>query len=103
MGAIKLHRGSASSMSTKNPILEEGELFMEYPDAGISNTASYKFKVGDGSTPYNNLPYAINFERTEVPTPSNVDEGKILMVNSSGQYYLAELDFLDGDTIGYGS
>ena len=96
MGAIKLHRGSTSSMQSKNIVLEEGELFMEYPDTGISSKGKYKFKVGDGISSYNDIDYAIKPE-PEIPEPTASDSGKFLMVNNNGEYYLGELGFEDGD------
>lgn len=58
---LRLHRGYSSVMNStkKNIILAEGELFIEIPD-NISNDNQYKFKVGDGVTTYENLPYASN-------------------------------------------
>lgn len=101
MGAIKLHRGSTSSMQSKNIVLEEGELFMEYPDTGISSKGKYKFKVGDGISSYNDIDYAIE-PVPDIPEPTISDSGKILMVNTNGEYYLGELDFEDGDNLAYG-
>ena len=56
---IRSHRGYSSTMSTtkKNIILAEGELFIEIPD-NLSDDNQIKFKVGDGVTTYENLPYA---------------------------------------------
>lgn len=39
-------------------ILSKGELFMEYPNSGPGTKGNYYFKVGDGKTPYKDLPYA---------------------------------------------
>lgn len=56
---IRLHRGPETKMTSgtgKNLVLQKGEIFVEYPDAGIG-TASSKFKVGDGISVYSALPY----------------------------------------------
>lgn len=39
-------------------ILSKGELFLEYPNSGPGTKGQYYFKVGDGVTPYKDLPYA---------------------------------------------
>ena len=53
-------RGSATTMATtkKDIVLAVGELFIEYPDTGVG-TGAVKVKIGDGTTDYENLPYAI--------------------------------------------
>ena len=56
---IRLHRGPKTKMTSgtgKNLVLQRGELFVEYPDAGIGS-ASSKLKVGDGVSAYSSLPY----------------------------------------------
>lgn len=65
---IRLRRGTAYEWSTYNPILEEGELAVEYPDAGIGGFC--KLKLGDGSSPWNTLGYA--FDGTSA---SSIDGG----------------------------
>lgn len=54
-------RGKPSSMATsdkKITVLAAGELFIEYPEDGLGNSGDYGIKIGDGSTQYENLPYA---------------------------------------------
>ncbi len=56
---IKAHRGPSTYMNSgegASLVLAEGELFVEYPDAGISAEGS-KLKIGDGVSTYSNLPY----------------------------------------------
>ena len=58
---LKPRRGSYSAMASegkKDIILKSGELFMEYPDSG-PGTGECKFKVGDGASSYESLPYAL--------------------------------------------
>lgn len=59
---LKAHRGPSTYMSSgagASLVLEEGELFVEYPDAGLSSEGS-KLKIGDGVSTYDNLPYIVN-------------------------------------------
>lgn len=54
------HRGKTSSMASdkKTTILAAGELFIEYPNSGLGSSGDYRIKIGDGTTQYENLPYA---------------------------------------------
>lgn len=56
---IRPRRGTLYEWSTYNPILDSGELVLEFPDSGIGS-GFCKFKVGDGVTPYTELPYAFD-------------------------------------------
>lgn len=53
-------RAATATMQTYKAgiILSKGELFMEYPNSGPGTKGNYYFKVGDGFTPYKDLPYA---------------------------------------------
>ena len=56
---IRPRRGSASEWASLNITLAEGEFGVEYSDEGIQ-AGNIRIKIGDGVTPWNNLPYAIN-------------------------------------------
>lgn len=56
---IRPRRSTATSWSMINPILQEGELGIEVPDSGVGTGLS-KFKIGDGVTQWNDLPYAFD-------------------------------------------
>lgn len=56
---IRPKRGTKSQWEQANTVLAEGELGIEVPDAGIGK-GQVKVKQGDGSTPWKNLPYAID-------------------------------------------
>ena len=58
---FKPRRGKASTLATKNPTLEAGEIIVEVPDTGVG-TGTGKVKMGDGTTPYNSLPTLLGGE-----------------------------------------
>ena len=64
---LRPRRGKKSTMSgdKANLVLKSGEMFIETPDTGVGKGAS-KIKVGDGSTPYSSLPYALGDTSNEV-------------------------------------
>ena len=58
---LKPRRGLASTMATaakSGIVLAKGELFVEAPSTGMGTGAS-KVKIGDGTTAYSALPYAL--------------------------------------------
>ena len=60
------HRGTVTVMEAKPTlVLQEGELFVEGPAAGIGK-GHHKIKIGDGVTPYSSLPYALGDTDNEV-------------------------------------
>ncbi len=56
---LRPRRSTATEWSAINPVLMEGEMGVEYPDTGVG-TGLCKFKIGDGYTQWNSLPYAFN-------------------------------------------
>lgn len=56
---IKPRRGTLYEWSTVNPILDEGELVVIYPDTGVG-TGLCKFKIGDGVHKFTELAYAFD-------------------------------------------
>lgn len=56
---IRPRRSTATEWSILNPVLAEGELGIEVPDSGVGTGLS-KFKLGDGYTQWNDLPYAFD-------------------------------------------
>ena len=56
---IRPRRGTASEWYQENPVLERGEFVVEVPDSGVGTGAS-RFKIGDGETTYDMLPYALD-------------------------------------------
>jgi hypothetical protein len=51
---IQIKRGTTSWVTTNNPVLEQGEMFVEFNNLG---TAVIGIKIGDGTTAYNSLSY----------------------------------------------
>ena len=68
---IRPRRSTATEWSTINPILQEGELGIECPDTGVG-TGLCKFKVGDGYTQWNDLPYAFDAAAAQAIYGGNV-------------------------------
>jgi len=56
---IRPRRSTTTEWSVMNPVLAEGELGIEVPDSGVG-TGLCKFKLGDGYTQWNDLPYAFD-------------------------------------------
>lgn len=52
-------RGTKYEWETINPVLVEGEWVVEVPDSGVGTGLS-KFKIGDGTNKYVDLPYAFD-------------------------------------------
>ena len=57
-------RSTSSEWNLVDPVLMEGELGIEYPDAGIG-TGLCKFKIGDGYSKWSALSYAFNAASAE--------------------------------------
>jgi len=111
---FKPRRGRVSTMNTdtkKDLVLKDGELFIELPDSGTSGS---KIKIGDGSTTYENLPYALG-DNTEIlqlinetPTHFKHSEGVATLDDFldltcvNGYRYHSATAFLIKDTGGWG-
>ena len=57
---IRPRRGTSSEWFEENPVLEKGEFVIEHPMDG-AGTGACRFKIGDGKTPYGELPYALDY------------------------------------------
>lgn len=82
---IRPRGGTASQWTTANPILAEREIGFEYPAGGLG-TGLVKMKMGDGSSHWNDLPYA-----TVSPVVENVESTSQENVPSSN-YLKGKLD-----------
>ena len=56
---LKPKRGKASTLTRINPILENGEICLEFPDTGVG-TGLGRIKIGDGEKDWNHLPYFVS-------------------------------------------
>lgn len=56
---IRPKRGTTNQWETANTILAEGEIGIEFPNTGVG-TGPIKIKQGNGVTPWNSLPYAVD-------------------------------------------
>lgn len=56
---IRPRRGTVNQWESLNPILDKGEIGLEYSNEGIS-AGNIKLKVGDGTTAWNSLPYSFS-------------------------------------------
>lgn len=75
---FKPRRGKKSTMagSKKATVLSAGEMFIEVPDTG-AGTGHSKMKIGDGSTQYSSLPYAMGDTENDKIAFSNDTSGNI--------------------------
>jgi hypothetical protein len=55
MSVIQEQRGTAAALAATNPVVADGQIVFE--------TDTRRFKIGDGATAWNLLPYAVvNYE-----------------------------------------
>lgn len=75
---FKPRRGKKSTMAgtKKTTVLSAGEMFIEVPDTG-AGTGHSKMKIGDGSTQYSSLPYAMGDTENDKIAFSNDTSGNI--------------------------
>lgn len=76
---IRPRRGTAYEWSTVNPILDEGEWGVEFPDSGIG-TGLCKFKLGDGVLKWNDLPYAFDAAAANSINGGSVDSFHLIQI-----------------------
>lgn len=79
---IQVRRDTSTNWQTKNPVLAAGEIGYEID--------TKKMKIGDGSTAWNDLPYAIGasgasrfVELADTPSEYTGQAGKLIKVNST--------------------
>lgn len=81
---IQFRRGTYAEWNSANPVLASGEFALQ-TDAS-SGVAAGSFKVGDGSTVWNSLPYG-GLQGPQGLTAANVDGGL-----SNSTYTIISLD-----------
>lgn len=78
---IRPRRGTADQWYRDNPILFEGEFVIEHPGTGVG-TGLCKFKIGDGLTPYRELPYAFDGAAANAIMGGSVDSFHLIQFRS---------------------
>ena len=87
---FKPRRGTKSIMAgtKKSTVLASGEMFVEVPDAGVGKGAS-KIKIGDGTTAYSSLPYALgDTSNDQITFSSNTSTTVAAALNSIGRAHV---------------
>lgn len=56
---IRIRGDTAANWSARNPILEEREMAVEVV---VGSSTPWKMKIGDGRTPWNELPYSFDYD-----------------------------------------
>lgn len=80
---IRPRRGTLYEWSTLNPLLDEGELVVEYPESGLGN-GFCKFKIGDGQKRYNDLAYAFDGATASTVIGGTADSDSSSMISIRG-------------------
>ena len=88
---IRPRRGTAYEWSTYNPVLESGELGLEYPDTGLG-TGLCKLKVGNGSSRWNDLEYAFDGTAASAFDGGTVTNFHILQIRAGSSESWANSD-----------
>lgn len=78
---IRPRRGTLYEWTTVNPVLENGEFVVEYPETGIG-TGMCKVKIGDGVNKYTDLGYAFDGEAAQSIWGGNVSEFHIIQIRA---------------------
>ena len=91
-------RGTLFQWSSINPILEEGELAIEFPEAGIGTGLS-KMKLGDGIRKYTELPYALDGATAAKILGGGISEFNLIVLRAGTgeQWKLANPILADGE------
>ena len=100
---IRPRRGTAYEWNTENPILHEGEFVLEVPDSGVGTGLS-KFKVGDGVTPYRDLPYAFDGAAASAILGGTVDAFHLIQLRAgTAEQWETVNPILEANEIAYDS
>lgn len=82
---IRPRAGSAAEWAEANPVLAEREIGYEFPANGVG-TGYVNMKMGDGVTPWNDLPYAV---------------GSVVEVSVVGKKLIINTNVADADEVSY--
>ena len=89
---IRPRRGTVSQWTQINPVLLLGEFAIEYPDSGMSPDAKVRFKVGDGQTTWNNLPYCLDSNVATSIIGGDVTSDSLISIKSGSTSDWEDLD-----------
>ena len=94
--AVRFKRGTKKEALDANPILKDGELFVEYPDSGIG-TGPGAIKLGNGKDTYDKLSYFIDGTRDTIETRISIIVLfiAIILVCLIGSTYQSKVDKLE--------
>ena len=79
---LRPRRGKKATAETQNIVLKRGEVFFESPDTGVG-TGTGRIKIGDGTTPYKDLPYFIDTTNLDIDVDDSVVEFEYTGNNST--------------------
>lgn len=98
---IRPRRGTVSEWRNMNLVLLEGEIGIEYPDAGIK-TGDIRIKFGDGETAWNDLPYAINANEASSIYGGNITSNHVIgLKHATTDIWVASDPILEAGEIVY--
>ncbi len=90
---IQIRRDLSTRWASLNPILSQGEIAVELD--------TFQLKIGDGSLPWNALPYAVGSQLHNLADLSDIDitnrvNGSLLVYSTSTNKWTATSGDLDG-------
>lgn len=98
---IRPRRGTAGQWTSANPVLAEGEIGYEVPDAGVGTGVS-RIKIGDGSTAWSELPYADPIDYIDdVLKVKTITTSSVAKLKKSGNQMLLHLGGIATASAGY--
>ena len=102
---IRPRRGTKAEWEKYNIILAEGEFGIEVPDDGVGTGIS-NIKIGDGVTPWNDLPYGIlgaggggsgddNEKYTEIVNRLKLELGDVVVEVPQNEWYVSSSVYIN--------
>ena len=88
---IRPRRGTLTDWVAENPILDQGEIALEYPNEGIGSGLS-KMKIGDGIRHYSDLPYSLDATSAASIIGGNVSSFNLIELRAGTETEWANID-----------
>ena len=101
---IRIRGDTAANWTARNPILEEREMAVEIV---VGSSTPWKMKIGDGRTPWNDLPYSFDYDAVNnllIATQSYTHGGTGTRENEeydNAQYYYNQAKQSENAASGY--